>query len=229
MLNDGNKYIIRMLGIWNGDIEKGYKAWNKFNSGNGLNYNKECSNIMVTTAYNAVEIHQSTFAGDSFRGVVDARTVKYEWNKEMLNNIANTMVNYHNKEDKLSYIWLFVRYGGAMKLNDPKNEKTSFGHRDAKGDITVLIAHDDDEELRKLALNKMKEIDLELLDGISEYYYPNHPRSYDVPDAPVSVAYYSHDTQPKLFEKLQSIKTMYDPQNVLNNPVTIVPANSDEK
>ena len=100
-----------------------------------------------------------------------------------------TMIKYHNQNDGLSYIWLFMHYGGAIRLNDINNEKTSFSHRDAYGDITVFITYDD-ENLRNLALNKIKSIDNDLLDYTSEYYLSNHPRSYGLPDAPISIAYY---------------------------------------
>ena len=76
-----------MIGIWNGDIDKGYKEWNRFNQANGLYYIKKISNIEVTTAYNAVENHQSTFASDQFRGVIDSRIVKNGWTDKILTKL----------------------------------------------------------------------------------------------------------------------------------------------
>ena len=107
---------------------------------------------------------------------------------------------------------------------DPDNVNTAFGHRDAVGDITLLSIFDEnDKNAEKDALKYMKVIDKEFLSKISPYYYPGHPRSYDVPDAPVSEAFYDSKNKPWLYQKLKQIKGKYDPNNILSNPVTIVP------
>ena len=51
---------------------------------NGLEYIQDRANIMETNSYAAVAIHQATFVGDSFNGIIDATTVKTEWSRKII-------------------------------------------------------------------------------------------------------------------------------------------------
>mmetsp|Transcript_28581 Transcript_28581/g.25240 ORF Transcript_28581/g.25240 Transcript_28581/m.25240 type:complete len:137 (+) Transcript_28581:2-412(+) len=121
--------------------------------------------------------------------------------------------------DELRYIWLLVCYGGNMLSNDPLNKETSFGHRDAVGDITLFIGSGDGDI--NSAIDRLNEIRSDFFDEyVSPFYYPNHPLSI-APVENIPVAYYDCINKPKLYQTLVQIKNKYDPNNLLNNPVTI--------
>eukprot|EP01084_Bolivina_argentea_P060059 109719_1 len=214
------KYMFRMLGIWNGDINDGFEFWeNEFlahcDCKDYIIPNK--GNVFATNPWNAVEIHQSTFGGQAqFDGVIDARTVSDKWSDRIINDLVDIMVSHQN-DNQLNYIWLLVAYGGRMLDNDPNSKHTSFGHRDAVGDITLLISSVNGNE--KNEINRLNEIRTNFFDQISPFYYPNHPSSTR-PVNNIPVAFYDCANKP-IYTKLVNIKKKYDPGNLLNNPVTI--------
>ena len=135
----------------------------------------------------------------------------------MLNHVTNAV--------KTNYLYILFPHGGAVATMDPHNEQTAYGKRDSPGDLLLIVVPAADGTLDdcKSALQDYQTLMFD--QHFSPQYYPGHANSIGDP-ADVKVAYYDYQTKPWLYEKLQGIKTKYDPHNLLRNPLTIPPLSS---
>jgi hypothetical protein len=219
----GETYEFKLGGVWDGqDMEKGWELWNTFKLEVGLPALDKTS-VLELSAHDANDAHQLTCAGRDFFGTIESRKADKEWTDRLMMKIAVEM-KVGTEDPKAGYMYMFFPHGGAVESMDPKNERSSYGKRDSPGDMILLVVQKGPDPDLVYYDEMLRDFQKRVFDPFfSKNCYPGHTLSIEaVADLPNR--YYDYDNKPWLYTKLQSLKSKYDPENLLQTLGTVKPS-----